>query len=154
MSFQPAVNAEDFEYIGNPPHVLTEAARRETGHVHEDTTDVSCKQLTKSDEAHCVRFATDTVVKVVRDGVTTSVSIDGVTKVPTGPRALQSSAATSGEEYFEATIPEAATEVGPTVQDMRETDLLREVEKEYVIGDHAGYHRTAAGLKNCPRSYG
>lgn len=54
---------------------------------------------------------------MVRDGVTTSASIDRFTKMTTGSRAMQSSATAGGEAELAAATTEAATAAGATVQD-------------------------------------
>lgn len=84
-------------------------------HLDENISDASPKQLAKYEEAYRVRLATDKLVHTVWVGVTKSGSIDCVTKVPTGPRALQSFASTGSKEKSRATIKEAAIGVGPTV---------------------------------------
>lgn len=65
---------------------------------------------------YCVRSVTDTVIRTVRIGVTTSVSIYRVMKVPAGPRPAQLSATSDGEAVLKAAITEAATAAGAMVQ--------------------------------------
>lgn len=87
------------------------------------------KLLPKSDKLYGVRSVTTTVIHIVQDGVTTSVNIDLVTKVPTGLRAIRSSATASGEGTPGATITNAATAVRSTAQSPRETSSVCEDEE-------------------------
>lgn len=80
-----------------------------------------------------MRLATETVVRVVQDGVTEVASSDFVTKVPTGFRVAQSSTATAGATKLEATTRKAATETDATAQDSMGTGSLRENEECYII---------------------
>lgn len=82
-----------------------------------NTTDALEKLLSKSERSYCVRFAADMVVYTVWDDVAASMSIDLVTRVPTGPRGPQSSAAAGDEVYPKATTTEAIICVGAKVQD-------------------------------------
>lgn len=83
---------------------LSNTERLDPGRVDGNTTDASRKLLPKSEKPYCVRLATDTGVHIVQDGVTTSVSIDCVTKVPTATRVAQSSATAGGDSKLKATI--------------------------------------------------
>lgn len=129
VSFRPVVNAEDFEYFDRPPRAVTEAERRDPRRLPKDTTEASRKLVPQSEGLYCVRSVTETVVHIVSDGETTSVSINHVTRVPTGPRALQSSPATGGKAKSEAAITEAAAGTGATVQNPTETGSVREEEE-------------------------
>lgn len=84
VSFRPVTNTRGFVYVDTPPHALAEAGRRETRSLDKHITDVCHKILPKSYRQYCVRSATDTVVHIVRDAITTRVSIDRVTRLPTG----------------------------------------------------------------------
>lgn len=101
-----------------------------------------------------MRSATGTVVYNVQDGVTTSVSTDRVTMVPTGHRALQSSAENSDEAVSGATATEAATGVGATAWSFGETGLGKKYEEEYVIDKPVEYRSTEMGMEYCARWYG
>lgn len=96
---------------------------------------------------------TDKVVRIVRDGVTTGVSIDGVTKVPTDSRALQTSATTGGEAESGAATTKAVTGAEATVQDSRGTGSVSEDEEERVKEKLVGFHRTETGMQYCARPY-
>lgn len=80
-----------------------------------------------------MRPAISTRLHVVREGVNTSVSIDHVTKAPTGLRAVQSSGTAVADAKSEAAITEAATGNGAPVQSSVRTGLVREAEEENVI---------------------
>lgn len=98
------------------PCALTEAQSRELGRLDENNTFVSRKLIPKSGRLCCVRSTNDKVSHVVRDGVSTSVSIGRITQFLTGLRARQSSATICGETESRVADIEAATDVGPTVQ--------------------------------------
>lgn len=76
-----------------------------------------------------MRSASDTVVHIVRDAVTTSVSSDCAKNVPNGPRAAQSSAANSGAAELKATIMKAATGFGAPVKNSRRAGSVKENEE-------------------------
>lgn len=87
VSFCLVADAGKLVYVDRPPRPLSKAKKEETGHLNEDITNASRNLLPKSEDPYCVRTANELVVHTVRDGVTTSVNTDRVTKVPNGPRA-------------------------------------------------------------------
>lgn len=103
VSFRLVVNVGDFLYVHREPCAWSKAKKRDPRRLDPDTTDASCEPLPKFEGPYGVFSATDTVFHTVRNGVNTSVSIDRVTKVPTGSHALQSSAATGGDVESGAT---------------------------------------------------
>lgn len=113
----------------------------------ENTIDACHKLLLKSGEPYCVPSAIDKVVQIFWDGVITSVSIDSVRKLPTGPRALQPSATTGGEAQSRATTTEAAIGVWATVQDSRGTGPVKEDKEKYVIEKFFEHHQTETGMQ-------
>lgn len=80
-----------------------------------------------------MRSVIDKVLHIFWDGVNTNVSIGRATKILTGGSAAQQSATTNGEAESEVFITEAAAGDGATVRNSRETDPVREDEREYVI---------------------
>lgn len=89
VGFRLVINARDFMFDNRPPQTLTETKRLETGPLHEDTSNDSPKLLPMPEGSFCARSATDMFVCNVFDGVTTKVSTECITKVPTDLRALQ-----------------------------------------------------------------
>lgn len=154
VSFRPVVNKEDFACVDGPPPVLTEAGMRNLEHLHGNNTDTSRKLLWNSGGPYRVRSATDTFFYIVRDGVTTNVSADPVTKVKTGPRAAHSSVATAGETKSKAAITEVATGVCATEQNSIGNGSVKADDLEYVIEKHFGHNRTETGRLYPARCYG
>lgn len=105
----------------------------------EDITFAFRKLLPRSEKTSCVRSATDTTLHTVCDGVATSVSIDGVAKVPTSSREMQSFAITGRKAAPRAATTEVATNGNATIQDSREASLVRKDEKEYFIENLSGF---------------
>lgn len=147
MSFSPVTNAEDFVYVDRPLQALTDAERPEAECLNENIREASPKLLQNSEELYCARSATETVVHIDRDGVTTSVSTDGVTKIPTGHRAAQPSAATGGEVALETIITEA-------VQNSKKTVPVGEDKEEHSIQKLIGHSRTEKEMHYRVRRYG
>lgn len=112
----------------------------------KNNTDDSRKLLPKFKRPYSVRSFIDTVVRIFRNGINPSLSIDHVTKLLASLRAAQLSAATGGAPESEAAIAEAVTNVGTTVQDSRGPGSVREDEEKYVTEKLVGRSRTAAPM--------
>lgn len=76
------------------------------------------------------------------------MSINCVTKVPTGFRALQSCAATLGDPDLRSTTPETTTGAGSTVRSLREASSVRENEEVYVNEKLARHYSKEAGVQH------
>lgn len=100
-----------------------------------------------------MRSATDTAVYTVREDVTTSVSIDRVTRMPTGFRAWQSPAAAGRERNSGATTTEDATGAFTKAQSSTGTCFFREDEKKYVIEKLVRRHCTKRAMHYRDRRY-
>lgn len=81
------------------------------------------------------------------------MSIDRVTKVTTGPRAVYSSASTSGEAAPIAIVSAAASCDGTTAQDSGEISSDVENDEEYVTEKLLTPHRTEMGMHYRVRWY-
>lgn len=97
ISFRSVLKAGNFVYVERPPWALTDAKRRYPGRLDGDITDASRELLPKSEGVYCVPSVSNLVIHIDWDTVTTSTSVEWVTKVATGLCALQSSAATVWE---------------------------------------------------------
>lgn len=81
-----------------------------------ENTDAVRRLIPNSGGPYCACSVIDMVDHIVQDGVILSESVDRVTKVASGPRAVQSSAATANEVTSEASTTEAATGAGATAK--------------------------------------
>lgn len=106
-------------YVDGPACALTETERLNTGHLDEAITDASRKLSPELERPYCLRSANETVVHIVPDGLTRTVSIVCVTTVPTGPRVVQPSATIDGEAESEQPSQKPFSTRGETVRSER-----------------------------------
>lgn len=153
VSFRPVVTVGYFVLVDGPPSPLTETGRQETRRLDEDSTDAFHEVTMGSAGPYCVCSGTATVAFIVWSVVSTSVGTERVTKVPTGPSEIQSSAATGGEPGPRATTSAAAIVVGARVPDSRDTSCVGEDAEEYVterLAGHPGKESSMQyGIKKC-----
>lgn len=147
VSLRPVASAGSFVFVYRPPRALTIAERIDSGRLAGDTIHASRELVRRSEGLFCVRSAADMVIYIVRDGITVSVSTGRVTKAPTGPRTMQSSAAAGGGAESQASIKEPTTGVGATVQDRTGTGSIREDDEEYVIDKLTGHNCAETGMQ-------
>lgn len=161
VTYRPVMRTGDFVFIDKPPRTLRPGPEQTI----EDNLDRSRKLLPISEGPYRVQSATDTVVKVLQDGVTVSVSIDRVTKVPNDPAGVQPQGDDGplptqdtvydrgdGDDHEETTWE---TDYGNgDGQDMRNTTWVEADDREFVIDKLVGHRRIPTGMQYRVRWYG
>lgn len=154
VSFRPVVIAGDSLCVDRPSHASTEAETRDPRHLDRNTAEASNSLLPNSEGSYCVGLATDTVVRIVWDSLTTRVRIARDTKAPTVPRVAQSSAFTGDESRSKAAFPRADTGARTTVQDCMGASSSREKEGKYFIEKLVGQSHMPTRMQHRVRQSG